>query len=300
MSFEEQYLSQVFNTINNGVKVSDERTGTGTVKTFGAVYRHDLSLGFPLLTTKRVSLKNIFTELKWMLNGDTNIKYLVDNGCHIWDEWADNNGDLPFVYGEQWVEWDDTREVLMSDWMNGIYDGKGYHHAGSSFDKNKIFIRRKINQVQNIIDGLKTNPNGRRHLLSGWNAGYIDDMALPPCHVLYNFVVTGNKLNCSLTMRSSDQGLGLPYNKASLAMFTMFMAQQTGFEPGEILILANDSHIYSNHLDDSMLPLQLTRTPKELPKLKIKKADSIFSYVWSDITLEDYDPHPPISMPVSV
>ncbi|QFU77491.1 thymidylate synthase [Halioglobus maricola] len=275
-----QYLDLLEDILTNGVQKGD-RTGTGTVSVFGRQYRHNLADGFPLLTTKKLHLKSIINELIWFLNGDTNTAWLKENGVSIWDEWATESGDLGPLYGAQWTAWP-------------TQDG------GS------------INQIDYVVDTLRNNPDSRRILFHGWNVEYLPDesaspqqnvadgrMALPPCHLLYQFYVAGGKLSAQLYIRSSDTFLGLPYNTASLAVLTMMLAQQCDLEPGEIVVTTGDSHLYSNHMEQ--VQEQLSRAPRSLPRLKIlRRPDSIYDYRFEDFELEGYDPHPNISAPVAV
>jgi thymidylate synthase len=275
-----QYLDLLQDILDNGARKND-RTGTGTLSVFGRQYRHDLAQGFPLLTTKKLHLKSIVNELIWFLRGDTNIRWLKENGVSIWDEWATEEGDLGPIYGAQWTAWP-TRD------------------GGS------------INQIDYVVDCLRNNPDSRRILFHGWNVEYLPNegvspqdnvragrMALPPCHLLYQFYVAGGKLSSQLLIRSSDSFLGLPYNTASLAVLTMMLAQQCDLEPGEIIICTGDSHIYSNHMEQ--VKQQLSREPRPLPRLKIlRRPDSIYDYRFEDFELLDYDPHPNIAAPVAV
>jgi len=275
-----QYLDLLQDILDNGAAKAD-RTGTGTLSVFGRQYRHSLADGFPLLTTKKLHLKSIINELIWFLNGDTNTRWLKENGVSIWDEWATEEGDLGPIYGAQWTAWP-TRD------------------GGS------------INQIDYVVDCLRNNPDSRRILFHGWNVEYLPDermspqdnvragrMALPPCHLLYQFYVANGVLSAQLLIRSSDSFLGLPYNTASLAALTMMLAQQCDLQPGEIIICTGDSHIYSNHLDQ--VREQLSRQPRQLPRLRIlRKPASIYDYRFEDFELEGYDPHPHISAPVAV
>ena len=275
-----QYLDLLQDILDNGARKND-RTGTGTLSVFGRQYRHDLAQGFPLLTTKKLHLKSIVNELIWFLRGDTNIRWLKENGVSIWDEWATEEGDLGPIYGAQWTAWP-TRD------------------GGS------------INQIDYVVDCLRNNPDSRRILFHGWNVEYLPNegvspqdnvragrMALPPCHLLYQFYVAGGKLSSQLLIRSRDSFLGLPYNTASLAVLTMMLAQQCDLEPGEIIICTGDSHIYSNHMEQ--VKQQLSREPRPLPRLKIlRRPDSIYDYRFEDFELLDYDPHPNIAAPVAV
>jgi len=275
-----QYLDLLQDILDNGAR-KDDRTGTGTLSVFGRQYRHNLADGFPLLTTKKLHLKSIVNELIWFLSGDTNTRWLKENGVSIWDEWATEEGDLGPIYGAQWTAWP-TRD------------------GGS------------INQIDYVIDCLRNNPDSRRILFHGWNVEYLPDegvspqdnvragrMALPPCHLLYQFYVADGILSAQLLIRSSDSFLGLPYNTASLAVLTMMLAQQCDLVPGEIVICTGDSHIYSNHLEQ--VHEQLARQPRPLPRLKIlRKPDSIYDYSFEDFELQAYDPHPHIAAPVAV
>jgi thymidylate synthase len=276
----QQYLDLLRDILDNGVQKSD-RTGTGTVSVFGRQFRHDLNKGFPLLTTKKLHFKGIANELIWFLNGDTNTRWLKENGVGIWDEWATESGDLGPIYGKQWTAWP-TR------------DGK------------------TINQIDYVVDCLKNNPDSRRILFHGWNVEYLPDegispqenvrrgkMALPPCHLLYQFYVANQRLSAQLLIRSSDSFLGLPYNTASLALLTHMLAQQCNLEPGEIIVCTGDSHIYSNHMQQ--VELQLSREPLDLPFLNIKrKPKSIYDYKFEDFEIINYNPHPHIPAPVAI
>lgn len=275
-----QYLDLLQDILKNGAAKSD-RTGTGTLSVFGRQYRHDLAAGFPLLTTKKLHFKSIVNELIWFLNGDTNTRWLRENGVSIWDEWATESGDLGPIYGAQWTAWP-TR------------DGES------------------INQIDYVVDCLRRNPDSRRILFHAWNVEYLPDerlspqenvlagkMALPPCHLLYQFYVANGALSAQLMIRSSDSFLGLPYNTASLALLTMMLAQQCDLTLGEIIISTGDSHIYRNHLEQ--VQEQLSRAPRKLPQLRIlRKPASIYDYSFEDFELIDYDPHPHISAPVAV
>lgn len=262
-----QYLDLLRDVRDNGVVKSD-RTGTGTRSVFGRQFRFDLSEGFPLVTTKKLHLRSIIHELLWFLRGDTNIAYLKENGVSIWDEWADENGDLGPVYGKQWRSW-------------AAPDG------------------RSIDQMRILIDGLKCNPDSRRHMLSAWNPADIDDMALPPCHCLFQFYVADGKLSCQLYQRSADIFLGVPFNIASYALLTMMVAQGVGLRPGEFVHTFGDAHLYLNHLEQA--DLQLSRTPRHLPTMTINPdIDDVFAFRFEDFELSDYDPHPHIAAPVAV
>jgi len=262
-----QYLDLCKHVLENGTKKED-RTGTGTISTFGYQMRFDLNEGFPLVTTKKLHLKSIIHELLWFLSGDTNVKYLQENGVRIWNEWADENGELGPVYGHQWRSWPTP-------------DG------GS------------IDQITNLINQIKHNPNSRRLIVSAWNVADVDNMALPPCHCLFQFYVANGKLSCQLYQRSADVFLGIPFNIASYALLTMMIAQVCDLEPGEFIHTMGDTHIYTNHL--KQVQLQLSRDPRPLPIMKINpEVKDIFGFRFEDFTLEDYDPHPHIKGVVSV
>jgi thymidylate synthase len=263
----QQYLDLMRHVLDNGVRRED-RTGTGTLSVFGYQMRFPLGDGFPLLTTKKLHLKSIIYELLWILQGDTNVGYLKDHGVRIWDEWADENGELGPVYGAQW---------------------RAYRGANGKI----------VDQITRVVEQIKTNPNSRRHMVNAWNPTEVEDMALPPCHTLFQFYVAEGKLSCQLYQRSADIFLGVPFNIASYALLTMMMAQATGLEPGEFIHSLGDAHIYLNHLDQ--VNLQLSRTPRALPKIRINpEVNSIFDFDYSDFTLLDYDPHPHIKATVSV
>ncbi|MFS0868426.1 thymidylate synthase [Paenibacillus xylanilyticus] len=261
------YLDLLQDILDNGVHKGD-RTGTGTQSVFGRQLRYDLSEGFPLVTTKRIHLKSVIHELLWFLSGDTNIAYLKENGVKIWDDWADENGDLGPVYGSQWRTWEAP---------NG----------------------EKIDQIAAVIDSIKNNPDSRRHLVSAWNVAEINNMKLPPCHFAFQFYVAEGKLSCMLTMRSVDTFLGLPFNIASYALLTHMIAQQCDLEVGDFIWSGGDVHIYSNHVEQ--VKTQLEREPYALPKLVIKrKPDSIFDYKFEDFEFENYQHHPGIKAPIAV
>jgi thymidylate synthase len=262
----QQYLQLMRHVLDHGTKKED-RTGTGTISVFGYQMRFDLSKGFPLVTTKKLHLKSIIYELLWFLNGDTNIKYLKDNGVSIWDEWADENGDLGPVYGAQWRSWRSA---------HGTHD-----------------------QITELIHQIKTNPDSRRLMVSAWNVGEIQNMALPPCHVLFQFYVADGKLSCQLYQRSADIFLGVPFNIASYALFTMMVAQVCDLQPGDFVHTFGDAHLYSNHIEQANL--QLSRQPRPLPVMKINPVvKDIFSFSFEDFSLEGYDPHPHIKAKVAV
>ncbi|MBB3110331.1 thymidylate synthase [Paenibacillus phyllosphaerae] len=261
------YLDLLQDVLDHGV-VKEDRTGTGTISVFGRQLRFDLNEGFPLVTTKRVHMKSIIHELLWFLKGDTNVRYLQDNNVRIWNEWADENGDLGPVYGSQWRAWETP-------------DG------------------RKIDQIAQVVESIKNNPDSRRHMVSAWNVAEIENMKLPPCHFVFQFYVANGKLSCMMTMRSSDTFLGLPFNIAQYALLTHMIAQQCDLGVGEFIYNGGDVHIYSNHIEQ--VKLQLTREPYSLPKLKIKrKPDSIFNYEYDDFEITDYEYHPTIKAEVSV
>ncbi|RZT21831.1 thymidylate synthase [Fictibacillus sp. BK138] len=262
-----QYLDFLQDILHNGTKKED-RTGTGTVSVFGRQMRFDLEEGFPLVTTKKLHLKSIIHELLWFLKGDTNIAYLKENKVRIWDEWADEEGNLGPVYGHQWRSWSAP---------NGD----------------------TIDQISNVIEDIKNNPDSRRLIVSAWNPADVPNMALPPCHLLFQFYVADGKLSCQLYQRSADSFLGVPFNIASYALLTMMVAQVTGLKPGEFVHTVGDAHIYLNHVEQ--VELQLTREPKPLPKMKINPAiTNIFDFTFDDFELLDYEAHPHIKGEVSV
>ncbi len=263
----EQYHKLLQHILDNGVDRGD-RTGTGTRSVFGYQMRFNLSEGFPCLTTKKLHLRSIIHELLWFISGDTNIKYLKENKVSIWDEWADENGDLGPVYGYQWRSWPTK-------------DGK------------------TIDQISNLVDQIKNNPNSRRLIVSAWNVADIENMALPPCHCLFQFFVADGKLSCQLYQRSADTFLGVPFNIASYALFTMMLAQVCDLEPGEFIHTFGDVHLYSNHFEQAKE--QLTRDCRPLPTMKINPAvKDIFDFTYEDFELINYDPHPHIKAPVAV
>ncbi len=261
-----EYLNLLDHVLENGVEKED-RTGTGTISVFGYQMRFDLSKGFPLLTTKKLHTRSIFHELLWFIKGDTNIKYLHDNKVSIWDEWADENGDLGPIYGKQWRSWATS---------NGI----------------------EIDQLSNLINDIKTNPNSRRLILSAWNVGELEEMALPPCHILFQFYVANGKLSCHLYQRSADIFLGVPFNIASYALLTQMIAQVCGLEAGEFVHTLGDAHIYSNHIEQCRL--QLSREPMPLPRLELAKRESIDEYRYEDIQIINYKSHPHIKGEIAV
>lgn len=263
----QQYLQLLDHILQNGTQKGD-RTGTGTISTFGYQMRFDLSEGFPVLTTKKLHLRSIIHELLWFLQGDTNIKYLKDNGVRIWDDWADDEGNLGPVYGYQWRSWPNP---------------DGGH----------------VDQITKLVDSIKNNPNSRRHIVSAWNPSFVDDMALPPCHTMFQFYVADGKLSCQLYQRSADTFLGVPFNIASYALLTMMMAQVCDLELGDFVHSFGDVHLYNDHIEQTKL--QLTRTPGTLPKMKINpNVKDIFSFKFEDFELVDYHPQAHIKARVSV
>ena len=263
---EWQYLNLLRDILDNGVR-RDDRTGTGTLGVFGRQMRFDLSRGFPLLTTKKLHTRSIFIELLWFLRGETNIAWLKDNGVSIWDEWADAEGDLGPVYGKQWRSWAAPN--------------------GASID-----------QIARLVHGLKTNPNSRRHIVSAWNPADVDDMALPPCHCLFQFFVADGRLSCQLYQRSADVFLGVPFNIASYALLTHMLAKVVGLEPGDFVHTFGDAHLYLNHLEQA--ELQLTRAPLPLPTLSVADKTDLFGFELSDFVLNDYQSWPHIKAAVAV
>lgn len=262
-----QYKDLLQHILDYGVEKED-RTGTGTLSVFGNQTRYDLSEGFPLLTTKKIHLKSVIHELLWFLSGDTNTEYLTENGVRIWNEWADDEGNLGRIYGKQWREWQRP---------------DGSH----------------VDQISQLVESLKTNPNSRRHIVSAWNPGELDQMALPPCHAFFQFYVADGKLSCQLYQRSADVFLGVPFNIASYSLLTLMLAQVCGYEAGEFVHTLGDAHLYNNHLDQAKL--QLSRECRELPKMKLNpKVTDVFSFTYEDFTLEDYNPHPSIKAEVAV
>ncbi len=263
----QQYHQLLRHILENGSEKND-RTGTGTLSVFGYQMRFDLSAGFPVLTTKKLHLRSIVYELLWFLNGDTNIKYLNDNGVSIWDDWADENGELGPVYGHQWRSWPSP---------NG----------------------ESIDQITQLVNQIKTNPDSRRLIVSAWNVPEVNKMALPPCHTLFQFYVADGKLSCQLYQRSADVFLGVPFNIASYALLTLMMAQVCDLKPGDFVHTFGDAHLYSNHLEQT--ELQLTRELRPLPAMKINpEVKDIFNFQYEDFTLENYEPHPHIKAVVAV
>ena len=262
-----QYQDLLSRILSEGIKKED-RTGTGTISVFGHQARYNLEDGFPLLTTKKLHLKSIIYELLWFLKGDTNIKYLKDHGVSIWDEWADENGELGPVYGHQWRSWPD-------------------YNGGT------------IDQISNVVEMIKHNPDSRRMIVNAWNGADVDNMALPPCHTMFQFYVANGKLSLQLYQRSADTFLGVPFNIASYALLLQMMAQVTGLQPGEFVHTTGDTHLYLNHIEQAKL--QLTRTPRPLPRMIINPdIKDLFSFDFDDFQLEGYDPHPHIKAAVSV
>jgi len=262
-----QYLELMKDILETGTEKTD-RTGTGTLSVFGRQLRFDLSKGFPLLTTKKLHTRSIFIELLWFLKGDTNIKYLHDHGVSIWDEWADEHGDLGPVYGHQWRSWPTP--------------------SGGTID-----------QITNVLNQIKQKPDSRRHIVSAWNPAEVDKMALPPCHAMFQFYVADGKLSCQLYQRSADYFLGVPFNIASYALLTHMFAQQCDLLPGEFVWTGGDVHLYTNHIEQAKL--QLTREPFALPQLNIlRKPDSIFDYQYEDFEIVNYQSHPGIKAPIAV
>ena len=260
------YLKLMTNVLNNGTKKID-RTGTGTMSVFGHQSRYSLHNSFPLVTTKKIHLKSIIYELLWFLKGETNIKYLNNNNIKIWDEWADENGNLGPIYGYQWRSWPTS-------------DGK------------------YIDQIKDVINNIKKNPHSRRLIVSAWNVGQIDKMALPPCHTLFQFYVANNSLSCQLYQRSADVFLGVPFNIASYSLLTLMIAQLCNLKPGEFIHTIGDAHLYLNHIEQAKL--QLSREPKQPPIMNIKKKNNILDYVYDDFQLINYNSHPHIKAPIAV
>ena len=263
----QQYLDLLDRVLTTGKKKSD-RTGTGTVSVFGHQMRFDLAGGFPMLTTKKLHMKSIVHELLWFLKGDTNVRYLKENGVSIWNDWADEDGELGPVYGYQWRSW-------------------------------PTLEGGKVDQIANVVSSILTNPDSRRHIVTAWNPADVDEMALPPCHCLFQFYVADDRLSCQLYQRSADIFLGVPFNIASYALLTLMVAQVTGLKPGEFVHTLGDAHLYSNHLEQAHI--QLTRKPKLLPTMTLNpKVGSIFKFSYEDFVLSGYDPHPHIAAKVAV
>ena len=263
---ERQYLGLLADLLDNGVRRED-RTGTGTLGVFGRQIRFDLEQGFPLLTTKKLHLKSIVYELLWFLRGDTNVRWLQERGVSIWDEWADNDGELGPVYGKQWRSWQAP-------------DG------------------RVIDQIAQVTEAIRTHPSSRRHVVVAWNPADVDDMALPPCHCLFQFFVAEGRLSCQLYQRSADVFLGVPFNIASYALLTLMMAKVTGLEPGEFVHTLGDAHLYLNHVEQAKA--QLTRQPYPFPTLRLAPRPDLFAFEYDDFRLEGYQAHPTIKAPIAV
>jgi thymidylate synthase len=261
-----QYLELLRHVLDNGIQKGD-RTGTGTLSVFGHQARYDLRDGFPAVTTKKLHLRSVVGELIWFLSGSTNVKWLQENGISIWDEWADENGELGPVYGYQWRSWPTP-------------DG------------------RQVDQIAAVIESIKRNPDSRRHIVNAWNVADVDGMALPPCHTMFQFYVADGRLSCQLYQRSADIFLGVPFNIASYALLTHMVAEQTGLEVGDFVHTLGDAHLYLNHVEQAKL--QLTREPRPLPTLNLAKRDSIDDYEIGDVELIGYDPHPGIKAPIAV
>ena len=262
-----KYLELVNHILENGLEKSD-RTGTGTKSIFGYQMRFDLNEGFPLVTTKKVHLKSIIYELLWFLKGDTNIKYLNEHGVRIWDEWANQNGDLGPVYGKQWRSW-------------------------------PVSCEKSIDQISNVVEMIRCNPDSRRLIVSAWNPAVVEEMALPPCHTMFQFYIANDQLSCQLYQRSADIFLGVPFNIGSYALLTLMIAQVTGYQPGEFVHSFGDVHIYKNHIQQAKI--QLAREPKELPIMHLNpNITDIFSFQYEDFELQGYNPHPTIKAEVAV
>jgi thymidylate synthase len=266
-SAERQYLDLLGEVLGQGARKSD-RTGTGTLSVFGRQLRFDLEAGFPLLTTKKLHLKSIIYELLWFLRGDTNVKWLQEHGVSIWDEWADDQGELGPVYGYQWRHWRTP-------------DGG------------------EIDQISQVIASLRAKPDSRRHIVSAWNPADVERMALPPCHALFQFYVANGRLSCQMYQRSADLFLGVPFNIASYALLTLMVAQATGLKPAEFILTLGDAHLYSNHLEQARE--QLARSPRPFPRMRLNpKVTDVFGFAFEDFTLEGYEPHPAIKAPIAV
>lgn len=276
----QQYHDQLRTILDKGERTTD-RTGTGTISYFGMQARYSMADGFPLVTTKKLHLRSIMHELLWFLSGDTNIKYLKDNGVSIWNEWADENGDLGPVYGHQW------RRFPALEKTNETRNGE------------PLYIANSVDQIQNLLDMIKTSPDSRRLMVSAWNPADVPNMALPPCHTLWQVKILGGKLHLQLYQRSADMFLGVPFNIASYSMLLLMLAQVTGYEPGDFVHSIGDAHIYSNHLEQ--VDLQLSRTPKALPQLRLNSdVTSLFDFKYDDFEVLNYDPDPMIKAPVAV
>lgn len=279
---DKQYLELARHILEKGVEKND-RTGTGTLSTFGYQMRFDLAKGFPLLTTKQLHWPSIAHELLWFLSGDTNTKYLTDNGVRIWNEWADDNGDLGPVYGEQWRKWQPAK----LEWDYYLDDG------------SEMLTESTIDQITNVIEQIRNNPGSRRLLVNAWNVGELDEMALPPCHFAFQFYVANGKLSCQLYQRSGDVFLGIPFNIASYSLLTHIIAHVTDLEVGEFIHTIGDAHIYTNHIEQ--IKTQLEREPRELPTLKIKRnVTDIDDFIFDDFEIVGYNPHPKLTGKVAV
>ncbi|MFC2966768.1 thymidylate synthase [Acidimangrovimonas pyrenivorans] len=275
-----QYLDALRTILAEGVATTD-RTGTGTIAHFGMQARYPLADGFPLVTTKKLHLRSIIHELLWFLAGDTNIKYLNDNGVTIWDEWADENGDLGPVYGRQWRAF------------------PALQPTDKTLDGAPLFLARSVDQIAELVDAIRTTPDSRRLIVSAWNPGDVPEMALPPCHTLWQVKILGGKLHLQLYQRSADMFLGVPFNIASYSLLLVMLAHVTGYEPGDFVHTIGDAHIYSNHMEQ--VQTQLARTPKPLPRLRItREVKSIFDFRYEDFEISGYDPDPAIRAPVAV
>jgi len=276
----QQYHDQLRTILEKGERTTD-RTGTGTISYFGLQARYSMADGFPLVTTKKLHLRSIMHELLWFLAGDTNIKYLKDNGVSIWDEWADERGDLGPVYGHQWRRFPALEKT--NETLNG----------------EPLFIANSVDQIQNLLDMIKTSPDSRRLMVSAWNPADVPNMALPPCHTLWQVKILGGKLHLQLYQRSADMFLGVPFNIASYSMLLLMLAQVTGYEPGDFVHSIGDAHIYSNHLEQ--VDLQLSRKPKALPQMRLNPdVKSLFDFKYEDFEVLNYDPDPMIKAPVAV
>ena len=274
------YLNALQEILDRG-EASTDRTGTGTISVFGMQSHYDLSQGFPLLTTKKLHIRSILHELLWFLAGDTNVKYLKKNGVSIWDEWADENGDLGPVYGHQWRNFPSLKS------------------SGEGKDGHPLYFAGAVDQISELVENIKKNPDSRRLIVSAWNPADIPDMALPPCHTLWQVRILNNRLHLQLYQRSADMFLGVPFNIASYVLLQHMLAHVTGYEVGSFVHTLGDAHIYSNHMDQ--VKLQLSRTPKPLPQLKItRNVDCIFDFRYEDFEISDYNPDPSISAPVAV
>lgn len=288
---ELQYLALLQELVDkSGETKREDRTGTGTYSVFGRQIRFDLSLGFPLLTTKRLFTRGVVAELLWMLSGSTNIKPLTDQGVHIWDEWADVNGKLGPVYGAQWRSWKNPKLVRVDQVPSDV---KSIAVAGTG-----VLFNDAVDQIKNVIESIKTNPNSRRHIVTAWNPAEVDDMALPPCHMMFQFYVEDGKLSCQLYQRSADIFLGVPFNIASYALLTHLIARECNLNVGEFIHTFGDLHLYANHVEQAKT--QLERSPLEMPLLSIDSDSGIFDLTTSDIAFVDYNSHEKISGKVSV